>query len=377
MKRSKFKRKLSRTSALTAYEEGLKKVRLVGLESKLSEQDVNNVMEECIQSLLVSRRTSNLSRDREGLTIKALGYVKRVASFLKKILMLLCVLLVITCILYITLQNKPIQYFVQSKLQDFIYPGMKILRKLFLPIIYLYPSLTDWYDESCLVVNPFFRVPNMPCPCEEVRAVLNLTGEDMEMDPYHPGIPYMIKVNREEVSWTKLKELYTNHSAVFDRDASHLTMSFSSVTNEESSPAFLFNSDLSFNGTQWDHAHVKWRCNRLEPSRLLRSIFGIPESEPNYASGVTIEKIIMIDGPKTLPYRMPTTDGTTVFIQQSSGSRVIVLSPANECKEKCSTVSVELPPHHILWFSWWYWRASSLPSPASDTASIVYMGSYL
>lgn len=42
----------------------------------------------------------------------------------------------------------------------------------------------------------------------------------------------------------------------------------------------------------------------MEPTRLLRSTFGVPAGEPSYAAGVTIEKLVMIDGPRAPSYRM-------------------------------------------------------------------------
>lgn len=42
----------------------------------------------------------------------------------------------------------------------------------------------------------------------------------------------------------------------------------------------------------------------MEPARLLRSVFGVPIHEPTYAAGVTIEKLVMIDGPKAPLYRV-------------------------------------------------------------------------
>ena len=217
----------------------------------------------------------------------------------------------------------------------------------------------------------------MPCPCEDVRAVLNLTGEDTKREQYHSGIPYMVMLNRDEVSWDRLKELYLNHKTIFDRDATHLVLSRQSGEPVWSSAASFFKSKMSISNSGQGHTHAMWRCNRMEPTRLLRSVFGVPFGEPSYAAGVSIEKIVLVDGPRAQSYKLPTTEGTTVFIQQSSGSRVIVLTPASECKDKCSSVSVALPPSHILWFSWWYWRASSLPAPGTNTGSIAYVGSYL
>ncbi|KAK3927523.1 Regulatory protein E2 [Frankliniella fusca] len=363
-----------KVSALSSYKDKLEKVRTFGLESKLSETEISSVMEQCMQSLIVK----NCSKPK-GKSSFAQIYACAIKTilFLKKVLFYVSSILVVILIMYVVLQHKPTQYFIQSKLQDFIYPGMKVLRKISLPIISLFPSLTGFYDESCLVVNPFFRVPDMPCPCEDVRVILNLTGEDIKREQYHSGIPFMIKVKRAEISLQELKALYGNHSSVFDRDASYLTISSPTNQNLKSTPAYLFESEWYSKEQSWNSTHVLWRCNRMEPTRLLRSCFGVPEKEPIYAAGVTIEKVVLMDGPRAPPYHLPTTEGTTVFIQQSMGSRMIVLNPANECKEKCSSVSVELPPKHILWFSWWYWRASSLPSPAASSVSVSYVGSYL
>lgn len=361
-------------SILERYEENIEKVRRVGLRSNLSESEVNNAIDQCISSLLVKENESKLKKkSSKGF----FSLIRKIIHVSRKFAIFCCVCLVTMSVLYGLLQHKPIQYFIQSNLQDFIYPGMKILRKLVLPVIALFPSLTKFYDESCLVVNPFFRVPDMPCPCEDVRAVLNLTGENLQQEEYHSGIPFMVKVNQEEISWAKLRSLYLNGSTVFDRDSPQLTVLRRTSHVSTETPRSIFNMDWDRTDQQLEHVHIQWRCNRMEPARLLRSVFGAPKHEPSYAAGVTIEKLVMIDGPKAPLYRMPTTDGTTVFIQQSSGSRIIILTPANECKEKCATVSVDLPSGHVLWFSWWYWRASSLPSPAANTIGISYIGSYL
>ncbi|XP_034246500.1 uncharacterized protein LOC117648228 [Thrips palmi] len=360
-------------SVLQRYQESIKKIRRFGLNSNLSEREVNNAMDQCLRSLLDKENESKSKTRKYGLfSIIQLG-----TTVLKKLAFVSLVCLVTGLVLYGLLQHKPIQYFIQSNLQDFIYPGMKILRKLSLPLISLCPSLTKFYDESCLVVNPFFRVPDMPCPCEDVRAVLNLTGENLQQEQYHSGIPFLVKVDRVDVSWESLKSLYLNNSIVFDRDASQVTISRPSSHGSAVTPNTIFNMNWDESDREMEQSHIQWRCNRMEPARLLRSVFGVPSHEPTYAAGVTIEKLLMIDGPKAPLYRLPTTDGTTVFIQQSSGSRIIILTPAHECKEKCSAVSVDLPSGHILWFSWWYWRASSLPSPTAISMGISYVGSYL
>lgn len=61
-------------------------------------------------------------------------------------------------------------------IQMYIYPGMRFWRKLTLPIIRQFPQLTQLYDETCLVSNPFFRVANLDCsPCVDVINVVDLS----------------------------------------------------------------------------------------------------------------------------------------------------------------------------------------------------------
>uniref|UniRef100_A0A182SCR9 Uncharacterized protein n=1 Tax=Anopheles maculatus TaxID=74869 RepID=A0A182SCR9_9DIPT len=49
---------------------------------------------------------------------------------------------------------------VLRNIQSFIYPGMRFWRKATVPIIASYPALTEYYDESCLLTNPYFQVEN-------------------------------------------------------------------------------------------------------------------------------------------------------------------------------------------------------------------------
>lgn len=125
---------------LGKYQDSIEKVRLAGLKSNLSEREVNNAMEQCMGSLLVKENELKLKRKTSKWFLSS---IRQVICVLKKIGVALLFFLVSIMILYGLLQHKPIQYFIQSNLQDFIYPGMKILRKLVLPVISLYPSLTS------------------------------------------------------------------------------------------------------------------------------------------------------------------------------------------------------------------------------------------
>lgn len=130
---------------LGKYQDSIEKVRLAGLKSNLSEREVNNAMEQCMGSLLVKENELKLKRKTSKWFLSS---IRQVICVLKKIGVALLFFLVSIMILYGLLQHKPIQYFIQSNLQDFIYPGMKILRKLVLPVISLYPSLTSKWTRT-------------------------------------------------------------------------------------------------------------------------------------------------------------------------------------------------------------------------------------
>lgn len=77
--------------------------------------------------------------------------------------------------------------------QVYIYPFMRFWRKLTMPIIQRFPELTRFYDETCLVSNPFFRVANLDCtPCTDVINVVDLSIAP-HFDYLGSNIPYIIQ----------------------------------------------------------------------------------------------------------------------------------------------------------------------------------------
>lgn len=84
------------------------------------------------------------------------------------------------------------------KIQVYIYPGMRLWRKLTLPIIQQFPQLTQFYDETCLVSNPFFRVANLDCsPCVDVINVVDLSKVS-QFDYLGCNIPHIIQQVRDK-----------------------------------------------------------------------------------------------------------------------------------------------------------------------------------
>uniref|UniRef100_A0A146LTY3 Uncharacterized protein n=2 Tax=Lygus hesperus TaxID=30085 RepID=A0A146LTY3_LYGHE len=248
---------------------------------------------------------------------------------------------------------------------------MKLLRKIMLPVVKTFPSLTEWYDEACLISNPYFQVPDLDCwPCENVRSVLNLTTSDVTNEKYHSGIPFIVKdPGLNKVGPKELRRLYRDNKEMFDCDApraeSHL---HGMVTSEQ-----LFSQLLS---TMKKDMHVTWKLNRLEPTRAVRTAFGMPHKLPSYIASATPEKFVIIDDSTAATHQLPVTEGSTVFVIQGSGSRLYILDPSPECRSSCQRISVVLHSHHILWYNWWYWRGSSAPVEHKDELSVSFIGSY-
>lgn len=94
----------------------------------------------------------------------------------------------------------------QSVHQTMVYPGMRMWRRMTLPLIERFPRLTELYDESCLMDNPFFQIDDLNCsPCAKVESVLDLserfTGQQIKSDTVMlnvtklGNVPFIFKVN--------------------------------------------------------------------------------------------------------------------------------------------------------------------------------------
>lgn len=270
--------------------------------------------------------------------------------------------LFIACI-FISYKNEA-STIVLRNIQTFIYPGMKVWRKVTLPVIKKFPGLTELYDESCLMMNPFFQVDDLNCdPCANVKNVLDLTN----MDETTEFVPFVFKIQQDFVQPEDIFKLYTINRDTFQRDAFRVQSTNREITNLDE----LFND---FNRTHHEQSHNLWRCNRMQPARLIRRLFTRPERLPK--TGIALERYVMIDTPNAASYTLPDTECSNMYVQQALGTRFIILRPTPECRHKCRTLSVRLPQSFVLSYNWWYWKPISAPVPLTETVSISLIGSY-
>lgn len=116
--------------------------------------------------------------------------IKNVYSQLKRYATLIAVLAIV--LILVNYHCEFTKCFMRN-IQVYIYPGMKMWRKLTLPIIRQLPQLTQLYDETCLVTNPLFRVANLDCtPCADVINVVDLSIAP-HFDYLDNSIPHIVK----------------------------------------------------------------------------------------------------------------------------------------------------------------------------------------
>uniref|UniRef100_A0A1I8Q8X2 Uncharacterized protein n=1 Tax=Stomoxys calcitrans TaxID=35570 RepID=A0A1I8Q8X2_STOCA len=268
-----------------------------------------------------------------------------------------------------------------------VYPGMRIWRRITLPLLQRFPRLTELYDESCLMGNPFFQVDDLSCSsCAHVEGVMDLTNslgngsnendenasdvvkvDDSSLNKllHSEYVPFVFKIDQKPIDLQDFHKIYVDNHEIFQRDAYRVQSTNRDVTNLDE----LFSQ---FNQTFKHQTHNLWRCNRMLPARLLRSFISRPTKLP---SSLALERYMAIDTNMAPSYTLPDTECPHVYIQQTVGSRFIILRPTSECRHRCRTLSMRLPQSYVLSYNR-YWKPISAPDPVSDSMSISLIGSY-
>lgn len=124
------------------------------------------------------------------------------------ILWLFYVLLLCTCVIVYRGTGNTTNLISGEQTMQYVNPGMRLWRRMTLPLIQRFPRLTELYDESCLMENPFFQL-DLPCePCAGVERVLELTQqsavnkkESNHIDaPNAEYVPFVFKVSMDKAN---------------------------------------------------------------------------------------------------------------------------------------------------------------------------------
>lgn len=119
----------------------------------------------------------------------------------RKFFSYICIFCIIFCL--VAYRNETSSIFMKN-IQNYIYPLMSTWRLLTLPIIKVFPGLTELYDESCLVSNPFFQVKDLDCrPCAGVINVLDLSSVPHNTE----NVPHIFKVSSIRILFQEVEQL--------------------------------------------------------------------------------------------------------------------------------------------------------------------------
>lgn len=336
---------------LDEYRESVRQIRRYAAVHNVSEAQTSEIFRACFQQLQAK-------------------YSKKSNKPSNKPLRIVLTFVLISVVLLYLCQSWLNVMFIRIS-QNSIYPALYTLRKAAVPIVSLYPSLSELYDEWCLIENPYFYVNDMDCwPCTVVHSVLNLTGHNISRS-FNVGIPYTREENNIKVKMKDLVNLYWNNRDVFDEDAKRISSNnetFKTVRD-------VVDNRLDRFRTASLNTHISWRVNRMRPNRILRKLFPKPAETPNWWSQGT-EKYIFIDESESPPYPLPNPECSNIMLRCAAGARLIKMAPSSECAQHCRSSTILLSAGHTLWYNWWYWRPVSLPVYNATDLSIGYLTSF-
>lgn len=321
----------------------------------LSKQEIFSKYLQNLNKLKTSTNTSN--HDFEQFLLKHYNKHKYYYNYIPKSVVVKrrnIFILIFTIFISILLTYKTeTSNILLRNLQTFIYPGMKIWRKLSIPIITQFPELTgliqffsllfspklisfkfsDLYDESCIFVNPFFQVDINCDPCRDIRNVIDANSFKTNI----LDTPYVFNTQTNPVNLSTLIQIYKNNESIFKREKIQSTnkniKNFDNLINDFT------------NKTHQIESHSLYRINRMIPARILRKY--LPKMPSN---GINLERFLAIDTAQAFPYRIPDCECSNMFVVQAMGSRIITLRPTSECRSKCRTISVKLSPSYACKF---------------------------
>lgn len=143
------------------------------------------------------------------------------------------------------------------------------------------------------------------------------------------------------VTVNHLHQHYLQNKQDYRLDAFRVTSTNPNISNLDE----LFDNFINQTSSDQVPWHSLWRCNRMNPVRLLRQLIHHPKRLPR--TGMSIERFLAIDTAGAPAYAIPDPECSNVFVHQVLGSRTMVLRPTAECSGSCRTISVRLNQSHV------------------------------
>ncbi|XP_017757966.1 PREDICTED: uncharacterized protein LOC108549197 [Eufriesea mexicana] len=334
---------------LEVYKKQLEKIHQYARENGITDIEIDKALQNSFHILEKKNRKVNFC-----------VHIKRVIIIL---------FIIVMC--FIFFDQKFLAAVLLRNLQNSIYPGLKLFRKIAVPIIQQHPSLSELYDEWCILENPYFYVNDMDCwPCSVVHFVPDLSGHHISRS-FNPGIPYIKTENFSEVHMENIQQLLWQNLEIFEKDA--MKVLSNNITYRNIRDIMEKKMDLNFSKNL--NNHITWRINRITAGRILRKLFPNPVDTPNWWEQST-EKFIFFDESKSPSYTLPNPECSNVIIRCTTGTRLIKMIASPECIASCESFTVLLSAGKTLWYNWWYWRPVSLPALNATSITITYMTSF-
>ncbi|XP_068627692.1 uncharacterized protein [Battus philenor] len=330
---------MNRKSYLKDYANSIKMLRKECTEQGIDDETFKKLYFEALKSTI----NNNLQANQKKFFDK------------RKIMRCIFIFALIICSCYYIYNNF------LCNLQEFIYPGLRLVRKISIPLVSLFPALTDLYQEPCLIQNPFFTIIDMDCwPC----SIVNNIGQINDPQPVHQqnSAPFIYKTDQEKINMENLRNLYIKNKNLLEKETTKILMN----SKFNLAPFQVF-EDVHNNNNLYI-----WKINNINIARMLRQI--IPRAKVVPKFGQSTERYIIIDSSQN-KFTVPDTECNFAFILALSGTRTITLNPAEECKHQCKSLNVELNESYLLWYNWWYWRPVVQDSNGNETF-IAHVGSY-
>ncbi|CAG7830865.1 unnamed protein product [Allacma fusca] len=335
-----------------------------------------------VQNCSHRRRTRAAVRKDGGSTVtereRGDGLRKRVATlllalFLRIVKIWVCLVFVLTALYCLIVLHKPTELFLTRYSQDVIYPMMRFLRLISLPYVKSNPSSTKIYGDPCLIRNPFFAVYVDCWPCESSKSIIDLTGFSNFSAVFQgTANPFIVKdAFNKDVGFEDIRAIS------YEDDEFSKQLFVASEISDYARFKSVFERDPA-SALSKETLHASWEINRASSVRMLRKYFPKPYFVPN-SSEVSMQHFLFVDQILSPTYTLPVTEFANVFLTQASGTRHIILFPADTCKMLCKPLSVLLHPKDVLFYSWLFWRPKSRPVDSHNldsNLSITYMGSF-
>jgi hypothetical protein len=134
---------VSREEIFTSYEHEVQKLRRLGKELRLKDIDIDEIIHHSFHLLQEQNMTENVKSSNDKIPTKS---VRSFHSFqlIVKIIVIVLLTLTVSC-LFIT-YHKPAYNLVVRNVQELIYPIMKCLRRITLPIVRGLPAVTGKFS---------------------------------------------------------------------------------------------------------------------------------------------------------------------------------------------------------------------------------------